>query len=50
MKFKQRNDHVISFRVSDEEREQIQLQAQRGGLTITQLVRKNLNIIGTTQS
>lgn len=50
MKFKQRNGHVISFRVSDEEREQIHTQAQRGGLSVSQLVRKNLQILSSTQS
>lgn len=50
MKFKQRNGHVISFRVTDEEREQIHSQAQRGGLSVSQLVRKNLHILSSTQS
>jgi|GEM_PF-2933902 len=50
MKFKERNGHVISFRVTDEERQQIHSQAQRGGLSVSQLVRKNLHILTSPQS
>ena len=50
MKFKERNGHVISFRVTDEERQQIHSQAQRGGLSVSQLMRKNLHNLSTTQS
>lgn len=43
--FKQRNEHVISFRVSDEERAKLHSQAKRGGISVSKLVRMNLDIL-----
>ncbi|WP_321530505.1 plasmid mobilization protein [uncultured Desulfuromonas sp.] len=47
---KHAGEHVISFRVTAEERAYLRAQARQGGVTVSRLVRQHLRLLKTTQS